>query len=204
VPVSAAFAPWAVLPAKRFGRAKTRLDPALASHQRRALATGLLERVLDACRESRALRGVLVATDGDDVAALALGRGASVLRDAEAPPASLARVVDAALHSLRARGATHALVLMSDLPQVQARDVHELLAAMRQADVVLCPDAQRRGTSALGLRLTPDFRSAFGHPDSLVRHLREAARLGLRARVLCNPRVALDVDVPRDLARLVR
>lgn len=193
------FAPWAVLPAKRFRRAKTRLGTALSFEQRCRLARALYERVLGACTASRALRGTLVATDGEDVAALAVRHRATVLRDAGSARGSLASVVDAALAVLRARGATHALVIMADLPQIEARDLRELVAALRQTDVVVVPDAQRRGTSALGLRLDLRLRTAFGHPDSLQRHLRESADLGVSARVLYNPRLALDIDTPDDL-----
>ena len=201
---AAAVAPFAfaLVPAKRFGRAKTRLADALPPAGRRELARALCRRALHACEASFALCGTLVATDGDDVTALARQQRALVLRDDRQRAPSLSRIVDAGLHELRQRGATHALVIMSDLPHIEPRDVRELLCALRDADVVIAPDAQRRGTSALGLRLDLPLRSAFGHPDSLQRHLREAARLGARARLLCNPRLALDLDTPEDLARV--
>jgi len=192
------FRPWAVVPAKRFGRAKSRLGGALASDQRRELARALCDRVLCACTDSRALHGTLLATDGADVAALAVQRRAEVLRDRPGE-SSLARIVDAGLDELRSRGATHALVVMADLPQVVACDLRELLAVLRRTDVVLVPDAQRRGTNALGLRLGLPFRTAFGRADSMQGHVREAARCGARARVLHHPRLALDIDTPGDL-----
>jgi 2-phospho-L-lactate guanylyltransferase len=195
------FRPWAVLPAKRFGRAKTRLGGALPASERRELARALCDRVLGACAASRVLHGTLVATDGDDVTALAMHRRAAVLRD-RAGDTALAQIVDAALDALRARGATHALVVMADLPCVAARDLRELLALMRDADVVLAPDVRRRGTNALGLRLDLPFHTAFGRADSLQRHVREAARAGCQARVVYHPRIALDIDRPEDLMAL--
>jgi 2-phospho-L-lactate guanylyltransferase len=199
-----AVVPWALVPAKRFGRAKTRLATALLPAARRDLARELCRRALSACSGSGALAGTLVATDGDDVCALAARQRVAVLRDRELGRPALAHVVDAALAELRARGATHALVIMADLPHIEARDVRELLALLRQGDVVIAPDALRRGTSALGLRIDLPFRSAFGHADSLQRHLREAERIGARARMLYNPRLAFDVDGPEDLARLAQ
>lgn len=193
---------WAVVPAKRFGRAKSRLAAALPPAERRELARALCRRALWACSASGALAGTLVVTDGDDVAAVARGLDAAVLRDREAGGPALARIVDGALSALRARGATHALVVMADLPLIEPRDLRELLAALRETDVVLAPDALRRGTSALGVRLDRGMRTAFGHADSLQRHLREAARAGARARVLSNPRLALDIDKPDDLLRV--
>lgn len=160
----------------------------------------MFERVLRACVGSAELQGTLVATDDAEAAALATRLGAAVLRDRAERPLPLSAVVDTALTALAARGATHALVLMADLPLLQARDLHELLAQLRSADIAIAPDPQRRGTSALGLRLGLGVRTGFGHPDSLQRHLREAARVGARTHILHNPRLAFDVDSPADLA----
>lgn len=196
----AAFRPWAVIPAKRFSRAKSRLSAALAADARQALARALFERVLDACARAPELQGTLVVTDGDDVAELAERRGAVVLRDA--PGAALAAVIDAAIAALPERGATHALVLMADLPQVRACDVSELLASLRAHDYVITPDAQRRGTSALGVRLDRARTTCFGHDDSLMRHVQEALRTPVSSAVIYNPRVAIDIDTPGDLAAM--
>jgi 2-phospho-L-lactate/phosphoenolpyruvate guanylyltransferase len=196
------FRAFAVIPQKRFGRAKARLAPALAPDARRELAAGLFTRVLSACHGCAALAGALVATDGADVAHAAQRSAALLERDRRAHEGRLSATVDVALESLRARGATHALIVMADLPQLQARDLAELLAALRDSAVVIAPDAQRRGTSALGLRLDVGFRTAFGHPDSLQRHLREATRTAGAARVIYNPRLAFDLDTPEDLAQL--
>jgi 2-phospho-L-lactate guanylyltransferase len=194
-----AFRPWAVIPQKSFARAKARLAPALGTVPRRALARELFGRVLGACSGCGELAGVLVATDGAEVAALAARGGALTLRDPGPQSAPLSTSVDAALVRLRTHGATHALVIMADLPQLTGRDLRELLAALRETRVVIAPDLQRRGTSALGLRLDLPFNTAFGRSDSLQRHLREAARTAGGARVVYNPRVALDVDTPEDL-----
>jgi 2-phospho-L-lactate guanylyltransferase len=193
--------PWAIVPAKAFARAKSRLDGVLPPAARRELARSLLDRVLQACRESRAFEGILVATNGDDVARSAARAGAQVIRDRAERAASLGEIVDAALASSVALGATHALVVMADLPLLEARDVRELAHALRSGSVVLAPDAQRRGTNALGIRLDLGMRSCFGQPDSLSRHAREARRVGARPRMVVNPRVGRDLDTHTDWLR---
>jgi len=45
------------------------------------------------------------------------------------------------------------------------------------------------------------FRFAYG-PGSFRRHVAEARRLGLGVRVVRDPDLAFDVDVPEDLAAL--
>jgi 2-phospho-L-lactate guanylyltransferase len=198
----AVFRPWALIPAKAFGRAKSRLAGVLGVRERRELARSMFEGVLSACIRCEELCGILVATDGEDTANLAARRGISVLRDRAAVSTPLSAIVDAGLAWLATREATHALVVMGDLPQLRTRDVRELLAQLRGQDMVLAADGQRRGTSALGLRLALGLRTSFGHSDSMQRHLREAERLRANRRVLHNPRVALDLDTPADLEHL--
>jgi 2-phospho-L-lactate guanylyltransferase len=176
----------------------------LGVRERRELARSMFEHVLFACSACEELCGILVATDGEDAAQSATRRGAHVLRDRVAVATPLSTIVDAGVARLIAHEATHALVVMSDLPLLRARDLSELLAQLRDLDMVLAPDAQRRGTSALGLRVQPDLHTSFGHPDSMQRHLREAERLQARARVLHNPRIALDLDTPADLEGVAR
>ncbi len=202
MPEQPRWAPWAVITVKGFGRAKSRLGQALPVPERRALARAMFARVLEACAGCAPLHGVLVATDGEDAARLARRRGARVVRDPSGPAQPLERVVDGALDTLRGLGASHALVVMGDLPRLRPRDLRELLAQLRETDVVVAPDALRRGTGALGLRLGLALHSGFGHADSLQRHLREAARIGARCRLIYNPQLAFDLDSPADLARM--
>jgi 2-phospho-L-lactate/phosphoenolpyruvate guanylyltransferase len=199
--------PWAVIPAKRFARAKTRLRSVLDGPRRSVLAREMFEDVMDACAECGELMGSLVATDGDDVAALGASRGAQVLRDTGESSRSLSSVIDHALAAIAVRGATHALVVMADLPWLRGQDVRELLAQLRRADLVLAPDRSRRGTSALGVRLNLlklGLRTRFGHPDSLQRHVEEANRLHATRTIVHNPRVAFDIDAPDDFCAFSR
>jgi 2-phospho-L-lactate guanylyltransferase len=186
---------WAVLPVKSFARGKSRLRPALADDERAALARRMCEHVLATTRDVHELAGTLVITDGDDVAALAERAGAVVLRDPSSD-ATLAGVVDAALASLEARGASAALVLMADLPDILPDDLHEVLRELATHEVVVVPDHSGSFTNALALKLGCGYTSCFGSAGSAQRHLARAESLGLRARSIRNPRIALDVDTP--------
>lgn len=180
---------WAVVPQKTFDHAKSRLAPVLAPPARRALARALFEHVLDVLARSP-VRGSLVVTDGEDVAALAAARGARAL----IAPGPLGRAVDAALGSL---GRTRALVVMADLPLLAPADVSVACTLLAAHDVVLVPDHRGAGTGALGLRRPGVLPSCFGHPDSFARHL--GAARGLRVAVHHSPGLAFDLDEPEDL-----
>jgi 2-phospho-L-lactate guanylyltransferase len=190
---------WAIVPAKSLLRGKSRLRPVLADHERTAFARRLLEHVLGvlgACE----LDGVLVATDGDDVAELTERRGAQVLRDSG--EGSLATVVDRALAAVTARAARSAVVLMADLPRVEPRDVRELLLALRDHDVVLVRDHLGNHTNALAMTPPQAMATSFGHADSFAAHCAAAGAAKLRIAIVENERIAFDVDAPDDHARL--
>jgi 2-phospho-L-lactate guanylyltransferase len=191
---------WALVPAKSFARAKSRLASALGEDGRAALARRMLVHVLSTLAASPAIAGILVVTDGDDVAELAREREVVVVRDAAGPP--LGAIVDAALGELAARGAPAVLVVMSDLPRLTTLEVGDLVAAMTDADVVAAPDRRDLGTNALGVRPPDLLRTSFGTRDSFARHLRAAERLGLRVAVRRSAGLAFDVDEPADLAEL--
>ena len=169
---------WAVVPMKCFRRAKSRLAPALSPEEREALARRLFDRVLEAVAPQ--VEGVLVLTDGPDVAEAA--RGHRVLWDA--PGLDLGALVNRGLGQLRAE---RGLVVMADLPEIVPEDVRQLL---RHGHAV-APDLRDAGTNALVVPLPG--RACFGHADSFRRHL-AAGPAVVRRRGL-----ALDLDRPEDL-----
>ncbi len=57
------------------------------------------------------------------------------------------------------------------------------------------------GTNVLSLPADTAFRFSYG-PGSFRRHAAEGRRLGLGVRVVRDPDLAFDVDVPEDLAAL--
>ncbi|HTQ47921.1 MAG TPA: 2-phospho-L-lactate guanylyltransferase [Polyangiaceae bacterium] len=190
---------WAVVPAKSLVRGKSRLSPALDRAARARFARTLLEHVLEVLRAS-GLEGILVATDGQDVSDLATSRGAAVLFDQAG--GSLAAVVDRALAEVERRGATAAIVLMADLPRIEARDVVEILAALDGHDVVLARDHLGHHTNALALVPPTAMGTRFGRADSFEAHVAAARDAGLRVVVIDNDRVAFDVDLPADHRRI--
>jgi 2-phospho-L-lactate/phosphoenolpyruvate guanylyltransferase len=194
---------WALVPAKDFERAKSRLRGALGDEASAEFARGLFRHVLATLSESQAVEGVLVATDSDAVAEEARRAGASVHRDAVGA-ATLAEVVDAGLDDLAARGARAALVLMADLPELRPHDLVAFVALGREHEMVIARAADGRHTNALLLAPPGAFPTAFGHTDSFRDHIASARARGLRVAVVENARISFDVDGPDDHARLVR
>jgi 2-phospho-L-lactate/phosphoenolpyruvate guanylyltransferase len=193
--------PWAIIPAKSPARGKSRLRPVLADRERVRFARQLFEHVLDVATRCE-LGGVLVATDGEDVAALAGARGAQVLFDTGDQP--LSRVVDRALAEIASRGAGAGVVLMADLPWIEPGDVHALLGALDEHDVALVRDHLGRHTNALAMAPAGAMLTCFGLDDSFAAHCQAARRADLRLAVVDNDRIAFDVDGPEDHLRFMR
>jgi 2-phospho-L-lactate guanylyltransferase len=196
---------WALVPARSFRSGKSRLagDPRVGS-ERAQLARSLFDRVAGVLAGARSIDGILVATDGADVAAAAAQHGADVLFDQPRghAPQPLASIIDRGLAQLASRGARAAIVVMADLPAVVPADVARMHDALATADLVLAPDRDLLGTNALAVRLPAPIATRFGHRDSFPRHL--TASGALRLAVVHSPGLAFDLDQPADLDELER
>lgn len=191
---------WAVVPARSFVSGKSRLA-AVTRNGRGDVARALFDRVVTTTLRAAAVDGVLVATDGDDVALAAREHGAMALRDA--PTGTFAGIIDRALAVLAGRGAARAVVVMADLPLIGPYHVDDVCSALDGADLVLAPDRDQLGTNALALRLPAAVPTRFGHRDSFSRHLVSAAAANLRVAMVRAHGLAFDLDTPADLDELL-
>jgi 2-phospho-L-lactate/phosphoenolpyruvate guanylyltransferase len=199
----------AVLPIKRFARAKQRLGASIDDALRTALAQAMLADVLLALAETAAIERTIVVTSEPAAAAAAREHGAIVVADdAESgQPAAVTLGVRRALAEEFAR----VLCVPGDCPALDAGELDALLATSpaaaggapgrREHEVVILPD--RHGTGTNGLLLTPPdaMAPAFG-PGSCERHRELAQAAGIRCRVEPLPSLLLDVDTGADLAAL--
>jgi 2-phospho-L-lactate guanylyltransferase len=181
----------AIVPVNSPLSAKSRLGPLLSPAQRGELARSMLADVLAACRASRWVEAVLVVTPDLELAP----RGTDVIRD---PGNGHARAIALAL--AEAPVAAGALILMADCPLVPVETIDALARAA--LPIALCP-AQDGGTNALAMRPANVFMPTFGEPDGASANVEQARRLGFEAAVIDDPLVALDVDSPEDVRRVL-
>lgn len=189
----------ALVPVKTFSSAKSRLAKVRSPEERATLARAMAEHVLGVLRGCRRIEAITVVTPGDDVAAWAEGLGARALKDLGTAE-RLGDVIDDALAHLAAEGAEAALVVMSDLPNLDAESIERMIDELAGADLVVAPDVDGLGTNALALAPPTGMRTCFGNVDSAMRHRDAAVRQGLRVVDVCSPGLGRDVDVPDDLA----
>lgn len=176
-----------VVPVKAFTQAKVRLAGALDPGERAALARHMAGIVLHAA----APLPVVVVCDDDEVRAWAESAGARVVW---CPGRGLNGAVSDGVAALRDDGVAQAIVAHADLPLATRLD---WLADF--PGVSLVPDRRCDGTNVLVVPADAGFVFSYG-AGSFGRHRAEAARLGLPARIVQDPDLGWDVDVPTDLA----
>jgi 2-phospho-L-lactate guanylyltransferase len=193
----------AVLPIKRFGAAKQRLDNGLSDGTRRALAEAMVTDVLIALRRAKYVDEVLVVSGETMAVALAAGYdAAAVIDDPDdiGHSAAARRGVQAAME----RGATRVLLVPGDCPALDPVELDELLEdaeGVATPDVIVVPDRHGDGTNALLLTPPDAIQPAFG-PGSRERHERLAQEAGASCTAIAVPTLGLDVDTVDDLAAL--
>ncbi|HEV3229919.1 MAG TPA: 2-phospho-L-lactate guanylyltransferase [Solirubrobacteraceae bacterium] len=205
----------AILPVKRFERAKQRLHPGLGGEDRSQLAEAMVGDVLHALARTRGIAQVLVVTAEPRAAALANRAGAEVIPDQHEHGQSEA--VGLGLVRALADGHTRALLVPGDCPALESRQVEQLLGfAGTQAgpeeteegsaepaprQVAIVPDRHGTGTNALLLEPPDVIVPAFG-PGSFARHVERATAAGALWRVARPDSLLLDVDTGEDLDTL--
>lgn len=186
--------PTVLVPLRPFGSGKTRLSEVLDPATRARLSERWAVRALSAAREAFPGRTPVV-IGAPSLADFARREGANFLD--EGPLRGLAVQLERAVDALASDGERRLLVLMGDLPDVDANALREL--AILDADVALAESESGRGTNALCIGAPRRFGFAFGDPESAALHEAAAVAAGLTVvRTRLTP-LLRDVDVPGDL-----
>lgn len=185
----------AVVAVKGFERGKYRLAGVLTEAQRHLLIQTMLNDVLDALRAAQGIASINVLTT--DV--IALPKDVEQIVD---PRTGLNAAVAHAARVLSNEGAHSMLFLPADLPFVTADDINALIAAGRDHDAVIAPDARHCGTNALLLTPPQLIEPQFGE-QSFTAHVQALRCSGAKSlHILERPALAHDIDVPADLHAL--
>ena len=191
---------YALVPVKDLTQAKARLAPMLSPAERFALASAMLDDVIAALRQASTVERIALVTSDAYALALAAQWGFEVVDEGAGRGETGA--VELAVKVCRERGASALAVIPGDIPLLTAADVDCVMQYGRRYDVVIVPSWDSRGTNAILLRPPDALQLRFGS-WSFFPHVKQAKRKGLSYKVVRLPRIALDVDTPEDLARLL-
>jgi 2-phospho-L-lactate guanylyltransferase len=180
-----------VVPIRAFALGKARLAERLGPDERAELSRRFATRVVAAAGELP----VVLVTSAPEVTDWARELGLATVAD----PGNLDAAAAAGRDYLTEQGCVRAVIAHADLPF--ARSLTPVAGDGGEPVVALVPDHRDDGTPVLSVPVAAPFRFAYG-PGSFRRHVAEARRHGLTLRVVRDPDLAFDVDLPADLERL--
>ena len=189
-----------LVPVKNLSAAKQRLAAVLDQPARTELAQTMLHDVVATlaawpCRPACAL-----VTSDPFAVELARRYDFEVIPDPANPGETGA--IEMATRICVERGLDSTLVIPADIPLIQSSELDEILKQAPDEGSVLAPAADGRGTNAAFRCPANLFPLRFGN-DSFKPHLAAAQATGKPCIVLHLPGIAVDVDNPEDLQRLL-
>ena len=191
---------WAVVPVKELAGAKQRLASCLSPEERRALATIMLEDVLDALSAVRQLAGMLVVTVDPVAASLAGRHGARIVT--EAAREGHTGAVAAAQRLLARKGQAAMITMPGDIPRLSSAEIAATLAAHRAAPAfTIVPAHDDLGSNTIVCSPPDVVPLRFGE-DSFYPHLTRDR--GIDPLIVRQPGIGMDIDHPVDLVAFLR
>ena len=189
---------WAIVPVKPLFLGKSRLAEVLTPDERADLNRRLLAHTLDTLSAVSEIESVLVVSRDPAALALARGYGARTVQESGTPQLNVALAkATVVAQNFATQGV---LVVPADLPLLTPEDVRLMLErAVDPPVVVVAPDRHRRGTNALFVCPTGLIEYEFGR-NSFQRHCDLALKAGARLEICELSSLALDMDLPEDLA----
>ncbi len=189
-----------LIPVKNSSAAKQRLAAVLDQPARTELAQAMLHDVVVTLAAWARRPACALVTSDPFALELARQYDFEIIPDHTNPGETGA--IEMATQVCVARGIDNTLVIPADIPLIQASELDQIFAQAPAEGSVLAPAADGRGTNAAFRRPANLFPLRFGN-DSFKPHLAAAQATGKPCLVLQLPRLALDVDNPEDLQRLL-
>jgi 2-phospho-L-lactate guanylyltransferase len=189
-----------LIPVKNLSAAKQRLAAVLDQPSRTELAQAMLHDVVTALAVWRNRPACALVTSDPFAIELAQQYDFEIIPDRVNPGETGA--IEMATEICSARGIDSTLVIPADIPLIQASELEQVLEHAPAEGSVLVPAADGRGTNAAFRRPANLFPLRFGN-DSFKPHLAAARATGKPCVVLQLTSIALDVDNPEDLQKLL-
>ena len=189
-----------LVPVKNLSAAKQRLAAVLDQPARTELAQAMLHDVVATLAAWPRRPACALVTSDPFAMELAKRYDFEIIPD-PANPGETGAIEMATLLCV-SRGIDSTLVIPADIPLIQASELEQILEHAPDEGSVLAPAADGRGTNAAFRRPANLFPLRFGN-DSLKPHLAAAQATGKPCIVLQLPGIAIDVDNPEDLQRVL-
>ena len=179
-----------VVPIRSFADGMARLAAVLGPEERTALGHDLASAVV----RGASPMPCLIVSSAPEVRAWCREIGIDAIDD----PGSLDGAAAAGRDWCATLGLTRVIVAHADLPRIRPGGLSACARDAATPVATLVPCHRDDGTPVLSVPTTAPFAFAYG-PGSFRRHVAAAHAAGLAVRVLRDPTLAADLDVPDDL-----
>ena len=190
---------FAAIPVKTLLESKTRLSKVLKPEECRTLTLAMLEDVLKAVIQSSKVRSVALVSSDPKVQDFASNFGVIHILEKKR---GLNQAIDQAVIWCIKNDAESILILPADIPLIRPSDVRKIINLCSDEMCIAIAPSQRGGTSALLQRPPNLIKPSFG-PNSFSRHLAQASKKKITAKVFYSKRLIMDIDFPEDLEKLL-
>lgn len=189
---------FALIPVKRLSESKKRLSTIFKLGERRGFAIAMLKDVLKATSLSRVDRTVIIGSD-QIVQDLSSDFKAFFLPDTGE---ELNQVIGYATEWCIGEEAESVLILPADIPLITSSEIDKIISLCSEKPSVAISTSYDGGTNALMCK-PPDIMPSHFGAGSFEKHINEASRKGVTAKIYRSPRLSLDIDSPQDLKRFL-
>ncbi|MGQ9468769.1 MAG: 2-phospho-L-lactate guanylyltransferase [Nitrososphaerales archaeon] len=189
------------IPVKALKDAKRRLEVILRPEERRLLCIAMLRDVLKAVNISRYVEKVVIISCDQTI--LKLARKMRAIAFDEGESRGLNSAIERIARFCADEGAKSMLVLPIDIPLVKNDDIDNIIQKSHLRSIVISSSMDGKGTNALLMNPPTAIKLKFGI-NSFKAHINEAIANGIQYKIYRSPRVALDIDTPRDLITFSR
>lgn len=195
---------FAIVPVKRFEKAKTRLSSTLDMDDRIRLSSLMLQDTLQILSVASSLTQVIIVSADKRAEEIATKHGANFLGEENERGVNSA-VALADSYCTKKKGADATIVIPHDLPLLTVADISKAcdLAEKESKCIVICPSLRYDGTNML-LRKPPSIITTFYDRDSYNMHVKAAIKLGIPVKYLFSKTLMYDIDTPEDAIQLIK
>ncbi|MCP8307087.1 MAG: 2-phospho-L-lactate guanylyltransferase [archaeon] len=184
------------IPVKGLKDAKRRLEVILRPEERRLLCIAMLRDVLKAVSISKYVGRVIIISC--DKTILKLARKMRAIAFDEGESRGLNSAVERIARFCEDEGAKSILVLPIDIPLIESDDIDNIIQKSHPRSIVISPSMDEKGTNALLMNPPTVIKPRFG-VNSFKTHINETIANRIQYEICKLPRVALDIDAPKDL-----
>jgi 2-phospho-L-lactate guanylyltransferase len=194
---------FAIVPAKKFEKGKSRLASLLDISDRVKLGALLLDSTLHTLKKANAISNTIVVSSDIRAKTIAQIRGAIFLD--EGKDTGVNNAVTLANDYCIQVGADATIVVPQDLPLALSQDIDNICNAAKKWNkcLIICPSARYDGSNAL-LRRPPKLIESYYDNNSFDKHIYAARRAGAKIRIILSRRMMRDLDTVEDAQYLIQ